>query len=93
LVPIKENSIIYCDIPYKGTEKYDKNKHFNHDEFFDWAASQNQPVFISEYSINDKRFHFVKEIKTKSRMSSISPTDSIERIYCNNAALKYVRQS
>jgi DNA adenine methylase len=45
---IPTNSIIYCDIPYQGTADYGE---FNHKEFFDWAAEQVHPVFVSEYNM------------------------------------------
>lgn len=87
-VPITENSVVYCDIPYKGTGEYDKNKHFNHDEFFDWAANCKHPVFISEYNIDDDRFTLLKEVETRSTLSATNNgCKKIERVYCNEAAL------
>ena len=47
-VKIEEDSVIYCDIPYKGTGKYDVN--FNHNEFYRWCRYQNN-IFISEYDM------------------------------------------
>ena len=38
-VPIKENSVVYCDIPYENTAEY-VNDGFNHKKFYDWAYSQ-----------------------------------------------------
>src|SRR5574344_2589428 len=43
-VTIKEDSVIYCDIPYKGTDEYSV---FNHDEFYEWCRDKNN-IFISE---------------------------------------------
>ncbi len=48
---IPENSIIYCDPPYKGTTKYKDN--FNHDKFWDWCrlmSISGHNVYISEYN-------------------------------------------
>jgi hypothetical protein len=81
-VPIKKNSIIYCDIPYQGTASYGD---FSHRDFFDWASSQKQPVLISEYAIDDSRFNLVKEIPTKSRLSGSGPVKAVERLYVNHA--------
>jgi len=54
-LPIPENSIIYCDPPYKGTTKY-KDGDFDHAEFWqkcrDWCADGHQ-LFISEYNAPD----------------------------------------
>ena len=49
-VKIEEDSVIYCDIPYKGTEKYKVN--FYHNEFYSWCRDQNN-IFISEYAMPD----------------------------------------
>lgn len=52
LLEIQDNSIVYCDPPYKGTNDYG-NK-FNTEDFLDWADSQKEPVFISEYKMQEK---------------------------------------
>lgn len=56
-VPLKPNSIIYCDIPYKNTTKYKQNeKHFDYEEFYNWCIEkhkQGHKIFISEYSMPD----------------------------------------
>lgn len=66
-VEIKPNSIIYCDPPYHGTAKYDAE--FNHSKFLDWADRQINPVFISEYKIEDKRFKPLFKIQKRSMLS------------------------
>jgi len=51
-VVIPDNSIIYCDIPYKNTKQYLTSKGFNHLEFWDYArklSTKGHEVFISEY--------------------------------------------
>ena len=78
-VPIEKNSVIYCDIPYRGTAEYDGG--FNHREFFEWAAAQTEPVYISEYEIKDPRFKLIKEIKTRSNLAGGHPVSAVERIY------------
>jgi hypothetical protein len=89
-VQIKENSVIYCDIPYKDTADYDKNIHFNHSEFFDWAHNQKNPVFISEYNISDKRFKCIFEINKRSLLNSDKSKTLIkkEKVYINSAGYK-----
>lgn len=67
-VEIKPNSIIYCDPPYHGATKYDAE--FNHSKFLDWADRQINPVFISEYKIEDKRFKPLFKIQKRSLISS-----------------------
>lgn len=88
-VLIKPNSVIYCDIPYKGTTDYGES--FDHDAFFDWAASQQSPVFISEYNIDDNRFHLIKKIKHRSTFSQKANNEVTEKLYCNDAAIRLLR--
>ena len=80
-VPIPENSVIYCDIPYKGTDGYNTGA-FDYDRFYDWACSQTQPIYISEYDMPQDRFEIVAE---KEKCCTLSATNNkrktIERIY------------
>lgn len=90
-VLIKPNSVIYCDIPYKGTADYENA--FNHDEFFNWANNQNNPVFISEYNVDDDRFYLLKEIYHRSTFSS-GGDKSIpvtEKLYGNKVAYEIIK--
>ena len=66
-VPIKENSILYCDIPYENTAEY-VNDGFNHKKFYDWACSQKELVVISSYEISDDRFKRVINLKKNSNL-------------------------
>ena len=50
-VEILPDSVIYCDIPYKGTDEYIGG--FDHERFYQWARSQKELVIISEYSMPD----------------------------------------
>jgi hypothetical protein len=87
-VPIKENSVIYCDIPYGGTAEYDKSNHtFNRKKFFDWADSQINPVYISEYNVEDSRFKCIANFKKRSLFSSNKDIRLVktEKVYVNKA--------
>lgn len=49
---IPEKSIIYCDPPYKGTDKYRGFENIDHNEFWEWCRLQKQKgheIFISEF--------------------------------------------
>ena len=81
-VKIKENSIIYCDPPYKGTEEYQKGN-FNHDEFYKWALNNEKPVFVSEYNMPDD-FEIVASFHHKSTLSATNNNKIvIENLYWN----------
>lgn len=89
-VKIKKNSVIYCDIPYKGTADYGST--FNHDDFFDWAHNQKEAVFISEYNIEDKRFHLIKKIDHRTSYSKDKNSKVTEKLYCNDAGLRMIKE-
>lgn len=71
-VNIPNNSIIYCDPPYKGTTKY-KSGFFNYEEFYNYCInkSSNNEVYISEYDM-PKPFKEIwnKEVKCTLRNDS-----------------------
>ena len=90
-VPILPNSIVYCDIPYKGTGGY--LTEFSHKDFFDWAATRDFPVFISEYNIADPRFKLIYKVAKTVKMSPQGQTKENtdlhrEKLYWNGVSLK-----
>ena len=62
---IPDNSIIYCDPPYKNTTAYKTNS-FDHDKFWQWVRNKTNDghtVFVSEYTApNDFECVWQKEI-------------------------------
>ena len=83
-VPIPDNSVIYCDIPYCGTETYQRHKktEFDYERFYDWAYRQTQPIFISEYWMPEDRFKCIAEIKrTDTFSASNNSTKVAEKIF------------
>ena len=83
-VPIPDNSVIYCDIPYADTDAYQSHKkmEFDYERFYDWAYRQTQPTFISEYWMPEDRFVCIAEIKRKETFSaSNNSTKVAEKIF------------
>lgn len=77
-VPIPENSVIYCDIPYKGTNRYaGKGADFDYDCFYQWALRQTQPIFISSYDMPKEDFKVIAEY---SRTDTLSATNNSLRV-------------
>lgn len=68
-VEIPEDSVVYADIPYQGTDCRGY-KGFDHEKFFDWAARQRVPVFISSYQIDDPRFVCVWEREKRCQLQA-----------------------
>ena len=67
-----DNSFVYCDPPYRGTQGYGE---FDYDAFLDWALEigQKRPVLISEYAIDHDGF---VEVDSKLKLSSFSGNGS-----------------
>lgn len=62
-----ENSLIYCDIPYKSSSYEMYQEKFNHDKFWEWVRgmSENNIVLVSEYeSPKDFKCIFEKQLTT-----------------------------
>ena len=79
-IKIKQNSVIYCDIPYEATETYFKQK-FDYSRFYDWCCKQTEPLFISSYNISDPRFKCVSEFEHRSTLDVKSNNKVTERVY------------
>ena len=81
-VSILPDSVIYCDIPYRGTDPYGKdNGGFDHDKFYEWCERQTEPVFISEYWMPEDRFECVAEIVKTVTLCSGAGKHAVERLY------------
>lgn len=79
-IALPDDAVIYCDIPYHGTDEY--KSAFDHEAFYDWAESRKQPVFISEYVMPQDRFRCIAERrKTSSFSGSSNSTKTIEKIF------------
>lgn len=79
-VKIKQNSVIYCDIPYESTGIYFKQK-FDYSRFYDWCCKQTEPLFISSYNISDPRFKCISEFEHRSTLNDKLNNKVIERVY------------
>jgi len=82
-IQIKPNSVVYCDIPYRGTDPYFSD--FDHDKFYDWASKSDNPIFVSEYNMPDI-FHLVfSTIKRCSYSAQNNRLKKNENLYANEA--------
>jgi DNA adenine methylase len=79
---IPENSIIYCDPPYKNTTKYSSD--FNHDLFWKWCNDkivEGHKVFVSEYEApEDWQCVWQKEI-TSSLTKNTGSKKGVEKLF------------
>lgn len=91
-VEIKDNSVVYCDIPYENTAKY-KNIDFDNKTFYEWAYNKqvyfnennkNCKIFISSYNISDNRFKRIKLIEKNCTLQSGGDNLKEEGVYIVN---------
>ena len=85
-IDIPDGAVVYCDPPYHACKKrlYESTaKAFDHCAFYDWCVrvSKTNPIFISEYSIEDDRFEVVAEKQKVTSMSSKTSFNVTERLY------------
>ena len=78
-VKIEPDSVIYCDIPYRGTAEYIGG--FNHDEFYDWCEKQTELVIISEYDMPRDRFVCIAEKEKPVMLSGGVSGKATERLF------------
>jgi len=86
-ITIPNDSIIYCDIPYKGTKQYSTSKNFDYDEFWEWCrdmSKKGHKVFISEYSAPDD-FKCVWEMEVTNSMSTANTYKPMERLFIHTS--------
>ena len=76
---LPNNSIIYCDPPYKDTKKYLSN--FDHDKFYTWLRNNENLIFISEYNMPNDFY----EIANFSRIDTYKTNSKrvTEKLFCN----------
>ena len=78
-VKIKPDSVIYCDIPYRGTAEYIGG--FNHDEFYFWCEQQTELVIISEYDMPRDRFVCIAEKEKPVMLAGGVSGKATERLF------------
>lgn len=79
-VAIPANSIIYCDIPYTNTVKY--NTDFDHNKFWNWAnqkVAEGHTVFVSEYVAPDGWMSVWERQVTTTNLGV--PKTSLEKLF------------
>lgn len=79
-VPIPQDSVIYCDIPYQDTNRYQKSG-FDYEAFYEWCSNQTEPIFISSYSLPEDKFVCVAEFSHRSTLSASANVATKERVF------------
>ena len=80
---IPDRSIVYCDLPYKATKKYDVSKNFDYERFYIWCmemARRGHKVFISEYQM-PQEFRCVWEKEVTNSLNPNITKRPVERLF------------
>ncbi len=85
-IDIPDDAVVYCDPPYhacRGHLYEGTADAFDHCTFYDWCVrvSKTNPIFISEYSIEDDRFEIVAEKQKMTCLSASKSFNVTERLY------------
>ena len=85
--------MIYCDIPYRGTDGYGNSKtgDFDYEKFYSWAERQTEPCFISEYWLPEDRFECIAEIEKKVTLCSGAGKSRIEKLFVPKNQVKMIK--
>ena len=87
-IDYSEFDVVYFDIPYKGTNKYDFE--FDYDRFYKMFADLDKPAFLSEY---DAPFEVVAEFdKAQNMAASVGSTgkkEGLEKLFFNGTLDEY----
>lgn len=80
---IPDNSLIYCDPPYKGTKQYTTSKNFDYGRFYEWIhemKDKGHTVFVSEYQMPDD-FTCVWEKGVTNAMNQTITKKTVEKLF------------
>lgn len=81
---IPHGSLVYCDIPYKGTTEYSATGWFDHEMFYRWAKEQGSRIIISEYEMNvpaGAKVIWQQESKQDIRSTSSDKKKTVEVLF------------
>lgn len=79
-IEIKKNSVIYCDIPYEGTDGYN-DIDFDFERFYSWSEKQTEPLFISSYKMPENRFVCIGTFANRSILSAVANNKVLEKVF------------
>lgn len=83
-IDIPDNSVIYCDPPYKLTTGYRGTDKFDYDEFWQWCRdkSKEHRVFISEYNApDDFECIWSKSLNCPVAKKKVNKSPKIEKLF------------
>lgn len=79
-IKIDKDSVIYCDIPYQNTNKYN-NMGFDYERFYAWCERQTEPLFISSYEMPEDRFVCIASFGHRSTLCATANNKVFEKVF------------
>lgn len=78
---IIDNSIVYCDPPYRNTKQY-SNKNFDYEKYYNWIRniSRNNEVYVSEYEMPSD-FECVWQKEVTNSLNTTLTKRPIEKLF------------
>lgn len=89
---IPDNSIVYCDIPYKNTKQYTYSLGFDYNKFWNWAENktiEGHIVFVSEYTA-PKNFVSIWEKPVTNSLNTYKTYHPVEKLFVHRSILKMI---
>jgi site-specific DNA-adenine methylase len=79
----ENETVIYLDPPYKGTEKYQHC--IDYDKFYEYVNKSKYKIYISSYNAP---FNLVNSFEHRTKLSATANNKVIENLYCNKQEAK-----
>ena len=81
-VEIPEDSIVYCDIPYRDTKQYETSKDFDYERFYNWCRENQDKykIFVSEYFMPDD-FKCIWQKEVTNSMNTTKTYKPTEKLF------------
>ena len=90
-VNIYKDSVIYCDIPYKGSDGYN-GIDFDYEHFYSWCKKQTDLCFISSYEMPED-FIPIAEFPHRSILSATKNNPVLEKVFIPKHQLELYKAS
>ena len=78
-----DETIVYCDIPYRGTHKYLEGKDFNYEAFYKWFENNKYSCFLSEYNAPFSPILEIPKMKLFNNKGVEKREYAIEKLFWN----------
>lgn len=94
-VPLPDDSVIICDIPYKETEKYTSESKdllkFDHERYYDWVRNHDRLIFTCEYWMPDDFVCVWKRERVSTLCATNNSLRKIEKLFVHRSKLDMYR--